>query len=104
MFDVSLMYYEKCQDFIWTDGTDGGYHFFSMDDVWFKFFSLFLIEAKKSRSTGRPVEEPAPEETNKSVFVAFLREAGVTLRQNGTSNEIGKHTQFQIQIFNIQGE
>lgn len=69
-----------------------------------KVFSLFSIEAKKSRSTGRPAKEPAPEETNKSVFVAFLREAGVTLRQNGTSNEIGKHTQFQIQIQNIQGE
>uniref|UniRef100_A0A3Q3XCR8 Uncharacterized protein n=1 Tax=Mola mola TaxID=94237 RepID=A0A3Q3XCR8_MOLML len=46
------------------------------------------IKAKKSRSTGRPAKEPAPEETNKSVFVAFLREAGVTLRQDGTSNEI----------------
>uniref|UniRef100_UPI0037E954F8 Fanconi anemia group D2 protein n=1 Tax=Semicossyphus pulcher TaxID=241346 RepID=UPI0037E954F8 len=45
-------------------------------------------KAKKSRSTGRQQREPAPEETNESVFGVFLREAGVTLKQGGTSNEI----------------
>uniref|UniRef100_A0A671UW42 FA complementation group D2 n=1 Tax=Sparus aurata TaxID=8175 RepID=A0A671UW42_SPAAU len=44
--------------------------------------------AKKSRSTGRQPKEPAPEETHESVFGVFLREAGVTLKQDGTSNEI----------------
>ncbi|XP_068568031.1 Fanconi anemia group D2 protein isoform X2 [Cebidichthys violaceus] len=41
-------------------------------------------KAKKSRKA----KEPAPEETNESVFGVFLREAGVTLKQGGTSNEI----------------
>ncbi|XP_038553843.1 Fanconi anemia group D2 protein isoform X1 [Micropterus salmoides] len=45
-------------------------------------------KAKKSRSAGRQPKEPAPEETNESVFGVFLREAGVTLKQGGTSNEI----------------
>uniref|UniRef100_A0A671UQC9 FA complementation group D2 n=1 Tax=Sparus aurata TaxID=8175 RepID=A0A671UQC9_SPAAU len=45
-------------------------------------------KAKKSRSTGRQPKEPAPEETHESVFGVFLREAGVTLKQDGTSNEI----------------
>ncbi|XP_034539766.1 Fanconi anemia group D2 protein [Notolabrus celidotus] len=45
-------------------------------------------KAKKSRSTGRQPKEAAPEETNQSVFGVFLREAGVTLKQGGTSNEI----------------
>ncbi|XP_076603581.1 Fanconi anemia group D2 protein [Chaetodon auriga] len=45
-------------------------------------------KAKKSRSAGRQSKEPAPEETNQSVFAVFLREAGVTLKQDGTSNEI----------------
>ncbi|XP_041804452.1 Fanconi anemia group D2 protein isoform X1 [Chelmon rostratus] len=45
-------------------------------------------KAKKSRSAGRQAKEPAPEETNQSVFAVFLREAGVTLKQGGTSNEI----------------
>uniref|UniRef100_A0A8C4HKK8 FA complementation group D2 n=1 Tax=Dicentrarchus labrax TaxID=13489 RepID=A0A8C4HKK8_DICLA len=45
-------------------------------------------KAKKSRSTGRQAKEPALEETNESVFAIFLREAGVTLKQGGTSNEI----------------
>ncbi|TNN85653.1 Fanconi anemia group D2 protein [Liparis tanakae] len=45
-------------------------------------------KAKKSRNTGRKLKEPAPEETNESVFGVFLREAGVTLKQAGTSNEI----------------
>lgn len=63
-----------------------------------KAYSLLSIEAKKSRSTGRQPKEPAPEETNKSVFVVFLEEAGVTLRQGGTSNEIGKHKHFPQHI------
>ncbi|XP_059186008.1 Fanconi anemia group D2 protein [Centropristis striata] len=61
-------------------------------------------KAKKSRSTGRPPKDPAPEETNQSVFAVFLREAGVTLKQGGTSNEIAvdqgvfqKRIQKQIQ-------
>uniref|UniRef100_A0A3B4YG41 FA complementation group D2 n=1 Tax=Seriola lalandi dorsalis TaxID=1841481 RepID=A0A3B4YG41_SERLL len=45
-------------------------------------------KAKKSRSTGRQRKEAAPEETNESVFSVFLREAGVTLKKGGTSNEI----------------
>lgn len=53
-------------------------------------FSFSTIAAKKKRSAGRQVKDAAPESTNKSVFVTFLREAGVTLRQGGTSNEIGK--------------
>ncbi|XP_024915816.1 Fanconi anemia group D2 protein [Cynoglossus semilaevis] len=45
-------------------------------------------KAKKSRSTGRPPKEAVPEEINENVFTKFLREAGVTLRNNGTGNEI----------------
>ncbi|KAM7006851.1 Fanconi anemia group D2 protein [Tautogolabrus adspersus] len=45
-------------------------------------------KAKKSRSTGRQPREAASEDTNQSVFCTFLREAGVTLKQGGTSNEI----------------
>ncbi|XP_037639089.1 Fanconi anemia group D2 protein [Sebastes umbrosus] len=45
-------------------------------------------KAKKSRNTGRQPKESAPEESNESVFGVFLREAGVTLKQGGTSNEI----------------
>ncbi|GAA6215791.1 Fanconi anemia group D2 protein [Lates japonicus] len=45
-------------------------------------------KAKKSRSAGRQPKAAAPEETNESVFNVFLREAGVTLKQGGTSNEI----------------
>ncbi|XP_029288541.1 Fanconi anemia group D2 protein [Cottoperca gobio] len=45
-------------------------------------------KAKKSRNTGRQTKDPAPEETNESVFGVFLREAGVILKQGGTSNEI----------------
>lgn len=52
--------------------------------------TFFSIEAKKSRSTGRPPKEAVPEEINENVFTKFLREAGVTLRNNGTGNEIGK--------------
>uniref|UniRef100_A0A4W6F9C3 FA complementation group D2 n=1 Tax=Lates calcarifer TaxID=8187 RepID=A0A4W6F9C3_LATCA len=52
-------------------------------------YSVLSIEAKKSRSTGRQPKATAPEETNESVFNVFLREAGVTLKQGGTSNEIG---------------
>lgn len=54
-------------------------------------YSSFL-EAKRSRRTGHQFMEPASEDTNQSIFVVFLREAGVTLRPGGTSNEIGKHT------------
>uniref|UniRef100_UPI003AAD53E2 Fanconi anemia group D2 protein n=1 Tax=Centroberyx gerrardi TaxID=166262 RepID=UPI003AAD53E2 len=45
-------------------------------------------EPKKSRSTGRQSKGAVPEETNESVFGVCLREAGVILRQGGTSNEI----------------
>ncbi|XP_041834806.1 Fanconi anemia group D2 protein isoform X2 [Melanotaenia boesemani] len=45
-------------------------------------------KAKKSRSNGRQTKEPVSEETNEGVFVVFVREAGVTLKQGGTSNEI----------------
>lgn len=53
-------------------------------------FLLFsTLEAKKKRSTGHQTKELVPEST-KSVFVTFLREAGITLRHDGTPNEIGK--------------
>ncbi|CAK6955571.1 Fanconi anemia group D2 protein isoform X2 [Scomber scombrus] len=45
-------------------------------------------KVKKSRSTGRQQKEAVPEEANQSVFAVFLRGAGVTLKQGGTSNEI----------------
>ncbi|XP_061583100.1 Fanconi anemia group D2 protein isoform X2 [Cololabis saira] len=45
-------------------------------------------KAKKSRSTGRHPKEPVSEETNESVFVSFVRKAGVTLKHGGTSNDI----------------
>lgn len=57
---------------------------------------MFCIEAKKSRSTGRRPKGDVSEETNQSVFAVFLREAGVTLKQGGTSNEIGKHTRYKL--------
>uniref|UniRef100_A0A3Q3GXC8 FA complementation group D2 n=1 Tax=Kryptolebias marmoratus TaxID=37003 RepID=A0A3Q3GXC8_KRYMA len=37
---------------------------------------------------GRQPKEAVPEETHQSVFGAFVREAGVALRSDGTSNEI----------------
>lgn len=42
-------------------------------------------KAKKSRSSHQPKET---EERSESVFVAFLRDAGVTLKYDGLSNEI----------------
>ncbi|KAF7659435.1 hypothetical protein LDENG_00298030 [Lucifuga dentata] len=45
-------------------------------------------KVKKSCRTGRQSKEVAPEETNESIFTIFLREAGVTLKQSGTANEI----------------
>ncbi|XP_075893389.1 Fanconi anemia group D2 protein isoform X2 [Nelusetta ayraudi] len=45
-------------------------------------------KAKRGRSAGRQSKEPALEESNKSEFFVFLKEAGVTLRSDGTSNEI----------------
>uniref|UniRef100_A0A7N6BN79 FA complementation group D2 n=1 Tax=Anabas testudineus TaxID=64144 RepID=A0A7N6BN79_ANATE len=50
--------------------------------------SKFHMEAKKSRSTGRQPKGDVVEEANQSVFAVFLRDAGVTLKQGGTSNEI----------------
>ncbi|XP_061910230.1 Fanconi anemia group D2 protein isoform X4 [Entelurus aequoreus] len=44
--------------------------------------------AKRSRTTGRQSKVSAPEESTASVFSVFLREAGVTLKQGGTPNEI----------------
>ena len=58
--------------------------------------SLLYTEVKKSRSTGRQQKEAVPEEVNQSVFATFLRGAGVTLKQSGTSNEIGKYHQFGV--------
>lgn len=63
----------------------------------YKVYFALSIEAKKSRTTAPKPKEPAPEETNESVFGVFLREAGVTLKQAGTSNEIGKTHSFQRQ-------
>ncbi|XP_039972214.1 Fanconi anemia group D2 protein [Xiphias gladius] len=45
-------------------------------------------KAKKSRSTARQPKQAVSEETHESVFCIFLREAGVTLKKGGTSNEI----------------
>lgn len=53
------------------------------------FLILFTVEAKKRRSGGHQAKEPVPEST-KCVFVTFLSEAGITLRQDSTPNEIGK--------------
>lgn len=52
---------------------------------------------KKSRSAGRQSKEAAPEQTSQCVFVDFVRVAGVTLRQGGMPNEIGKRTQFSFE-------
>lgn len=54
-----------------------------------QFLLLSAVEAKKRRTAGHQTKEAVPEST-KSVFVTFLREAGITLRQDGTPNEIGK--------------
>lgn len=54
-----------------------------------QFLLLSTVEAKKRRTAGHQTKEAVPEST-KSVFVTFLREAGITLRQDGTPNEIGK--------------
>lgn len=53
------------------------------------FLLLSTVEAKKRRSAGHQPKEPVPEST-RSVFVTFLGEAGITLRQDGTPNEICK--------------
>nr|XP_054605115.1 Fanconi anemia group D2 protein isoform X1 [Nothobranchius furzeri] len=45
-------------------------------------------KAKKSRSSARLPKEAVSEETNQSVFVAFVREAGVTLKTDDSSNGI----------------
>uniref|UniRef100_A0A3Q1ISU0 Uncharacterized protein n=1 Tax=Anabas testudineus TaxID=64144 RepID=A0A3Q1ISU0_ANATE len=52
------------------------------------FLNITPTEAKKSRSTGRQPKGDVVEEANQSVFAVFLRDAGVTLKQGGTSNEI----------------
>ncbi|XP_028261743.1 Fanconi anemia group D2 protein isoform X2 [Parambassis ranga] len=44
-------------------------------------------KTKKNRSTGRQSKQDVPE-TNESVFGRFLREAGVTVKNGGSSNEI----------------
>uniref|UniRef100_A0A8D2ZEY8 FA complementation group D2 n=1 Tax=Scophthalmus maximus TaxID=52904 RepID=A0A8D2ZEY8_SCOMX len=51
-------------------------------------------KAKKSRGSTRQPKEAVREDTNESVFSVFLRQAGVTLRQGCTSNEIGKHARL----------
>ncbi|XP_026205940.1 Fanconi anemia group D2 protein isoform X1 [Anabas testudineus] len=50
--------------------------------------TAITTKAKKSRSTGRQPKGDVVEEANQSVFAVFLRDAGVTLKQGGTSNEI----------------
>ncbi|KAF3689815.1 Fanconi anemia group D2 protein [Channa argus] len=61
--------------------------------------AAFTTKAKKSRSTGREPREDVAKETNQSVFTVFLREAGVTLKQGGTSNEIAvDHVVFQKRL------
>lgn len=52
-------------------------------------------EAKKSRSSGRKPKDDAVDQAKQGVFAVFLRDAGVTLQQGGTSNEIGKGPQFK---------
>ncbi|KAM4612640.1 Fanconi anemia group D2 protein [Polymixia lowei] len=55
-----------------------------------------ITKQKKSRTTGRQSKQTIQEESNDGVFGAFLREAGVILRQGGTSNEIAvDHVVFQ---------
>lgn len=45
-------------------------------------------KAKKSRCSSHRPKKTTTEETKESVFVAFLLEAGVTLKHSGVSNEI----------------
>ncbi|KAM4740758.1 Fanconi anemia group D2 protein [Anableps anableps] len=45
-------------------------------------------KAKKSRSNGQQPKEAASEARNETIFVAFVKEAGVNLKNNGTSHEI----------------
>ncbi|XP_053725333.1 Fanconi anemia group D2 protein isoform X2 [Synchiropus splendidus] len=49
--------------------------------------TALATKPKKSRATARQTKD-APEETVGGVFASFLREAGVTLKQGGTPNEI----------------
>ncbi|XP_015243810.1 PREDICTED: Fanconi anemia group D2 protein isoform X3 [Cyprinodon variegatus] len=45
-------------------------------------------KAKKSRRTGHQPKEVSSEETNETVFVTFVKEAGVNLKLDGTAHEI----------------
>ncbi|KAM4587248.1 Fanconi anemia group D2 protein isoform 2-T2 [Odontesthes bonariensis] len=47
-----------------------------------------VTKAKKSRSSDRQPKGAVSKETNESVFDVFVREAGVSLKRDGTSNEI----------------
>uniref|UniRef100_A0A3Q2QE73 FA complementation group D2 n=1 Tax=Fundulus heteroclitus TaxID=8078 RepID=A0A3Q2QE73_FUNHE len=53
-----------------------------------KYCCVFSTEAKKSRSAGLQPKEAASEETSENVFVAFVKQAGVNLKHDGTSHEI----------------
>ncbi|XP_016536364.1 Fanconi anemia group D2 protein isoform X1 [Poecilia formosa] len=45
-------------------------------------------KAKKSRNSSRQPKEAASEETSETVFVTFVKKAGVSLKHNGASHEI----------------
>uniref|UniRef100_A0A671Q8B5 FA complementation group D2 n=1 Tax=Sinocyclocheilus anshuiensis TaxID=1608454 RepID=A0A671Q8B5_9TELE len=47
-----------------------------------------LHESKKTKSSGRPTKSSAQDSYPDSVFVQFLKEAGVTLRAGSTANEV----------------
>uniref|UniRef100_A0A3P9NXE1 FA complementation group D2 n=1 Tax=Poecilia reticulata TaxID=8081 RepID=A0A3P9NXE1_POERE len=46
------------------------------------------FHAKKSRNSGRQPKEAASEETSETVFVTFVKKAGVSLKHNGASHQI----------------
>lgn len=56
------------------------------------FFFFLSTEAKKSRNSGRQPKDAASEEASETAFVTFVKKAGVGLKHNGASHEIGKHT------------
>lgn len=65
---------------------------FYVSIVFVFFFSFLSTEAKKSRNSSRQPKEAASEEASETAFATFVKKAGVSLKHNGASHEIGKHT------------
>lgn len=59
---------------------------------WKYYYFFSPTETKKIRTTGQQPKEAASEETNETVFIGFVKEAGVNLKHDGSSHEIGKRT------------